>query len=120
MTEGGDTLIDLINAKYRSRKKEINTLLDKLEELVFELKDRENREDLKKISEGLDKPFMFVIIGEVKSGKSSFINALLGERELCKTDVTICTDKITQLFYSEDEYEKLVDENLIHIKDELR
>ena len=115
VTKGGVILSELINAKYKSRKREINILLGKLEELVFELNDRENREDLKKISVGLDKPFMFVIIGEVKSGKSSFINALLGERELCKTDVSICTDKITQLLYSEEEYEKLMDENLLEV-----
>lgn len=108
-------MIDMINSRYRSRKKEINTLIGQLDGLVGELNDRENSEDLKKIRESLDKPFMFVIIGEVKSGKSSFINALLGEAELCKTDVSICTDKITQLFYSEEDYEKLVEDNLLEI-----
>lgn len=105
----------LINTNYKLRKKEINSVLKKLEDLIFELNDRENQMDLRKISEGLDKPFMFVIIGEVKSGKSSFINALLGERELCKTDVSICTDKITQLLYSEEEYEKLIDDDLVEL-----
>ena len=31
---------------------------------------------------GLNEPFLFVVVGEVKSGKSSFINALLGE-DIC-------------------------------------
>ena len=31
------------------------------------------------IAQRIEDPFMFVIVGEVKAGKSSFINALLGQ-----------------------------------------
>ncbi|MDX1907733.1 MAG: dynamin family protein [Bacteroidia bacterium] len=47
-------------------------------------------------------PFLFVIVGEVKAGKSSFINALLGtDDEVCKVAPDPCTDTIQQLVYGD-------------------
>jgi GTPase SAR1 family protein/iron-sulfur cluster repair protein YtfE (RIC family) len=49
-------------------------------------------------------PFMFVVVGEVKAGKSSFINALLESREeICKVSPAPMTDSIQQLVYGEKE-----------------
>ncbi|XP_019188633.1 PREDICTED: probable transmembrane GTPase FZO-like, chloroplastic [Ipomoea nil] len=48
----------------------------------------------------LDEPFLLVIVGEFNSGKSTFINALLGERYL-KDGVVPSTNEITFLRYSE-------------------
>jgi len=56
--------------------------------------------ELKDLTRSLDKPFMFVVIGEVKSGKSSFVNALTSS-EICAVDADICTDKVQQIVYSE-------------------
>ena len=56
---------------------------------------------------GLNEPFLFVVVGEVKSGKSSFINALLGE-DLCPVDAAPCTDVIQEIVYSENPYEDAV------------
>ncbi|MBK6822737.1 MAG: dynamin family protein [Saprospiraceae bacterium] len=45
-------------------------------------------------------PFMFVIVGEVKVGKSSFINALLQTTtEICKVAPSPMTDTIQQIVY---------------------
>lgn len=41
------------------------------------------------------KPIQITVIGQVKAGKSSLINALLGERR-AQTDVLPCTDTITE------------------------
>ncbi|OPY10769.1 MAG: Bacterial dynamin-like protein [Syntrophus sp. PtaB.Bin138] len=49
---------------------------------------------------------LFVIVGEVKSGKSSFINALLGEN-VCEVAPDPCTAVIQELVYGE-EYSKTV------------
>ncbi len=38
-------------------------------------------------------PLLFVVVGEVKAGKSSLLNALFGE-EFCKVDVLPATDRI--------------------------
>ncbi len=44
---------------------------------------------------------LFVIIGEVKSGKSSFVNALLGE-DVCEVAPDPCTAVIQELVYGEE------------------
>jgi ribosome biogenesis GTPase A len=52
----------------------------------------------------LHEPFMFVVVGEVKSGKSSFINALLeSKRDICAVAPDPCTDTIQQIMYGEEE-----------------
>ncbi len=104
---------ELINANYKIKKLELHKLIEKLDNLSIDLGDKESRSDLKKLISSLDKPSMFVVIGEVKAGKSSFINALLDTPNLCKVDVDICTDKVSQLVYSANEYEELVGESLI-------
>ena len=43
---------------------------------------------------------LFVIVGEVKSGKSSFVNALLGE-DVCEVAPDTCTTVIQELVYGE-------------------
>ncbi|KAI4340219.1 hypothetical protein MLD38_025079 [Melastoma candidum] len=48
----------------------------------------------------IDEPFMLVIVGEFNSGKSTFINALLGNRYL-KEGVVPTTNEITFLRYAE-------------------
>ena len=53
---------------------------------------------------GLNEPFLFVVVGEVKSGKSSFINALLNEN-ICPVDAAPCTDVIQEIVYAERPYE---------------
>ena len=49
-------------------------------------------------------PYMFVIVGEVKAGKSSFINALLATgEEICKVAPSPMTDTIQQIVYGDKE-----------------
>ena len=51
-------------------------------------------------------PYLFVIVGEVKAGKSSFINALLQSgKEICKVAPSPMTDTIQQVTYGEEESE---------------
>ena len=52
----------------------------------------------------INEPFMFVIVGEVKAGKSSFVNALLDTgKEICKVAPQPMTDTIQQIIYGENE-----------------
>jgi small GTP-binding protein len=54
----------------------------------------------------LEELFLLVIVGEFNSGKSAFINALLGEDELSREGVTPTTDRITVLRYGEQPAER--------------
>jgi len=58
-------------------------------------------------------PYLFVIVGEVKAGKSSFINALLSTgREICKVAPSPMTDTIQEITYGEEESEVIVNQYL--------
>lgn len=59
----------------------------------------------------LDELFLLVIAGEFNSGKSSFINALLGEK-IVREGVTPTTDRITLLRYGPQAQERVVEEFL--------
>src|ERR687893_2365399 len=56
--------------------------------------------------EDLEELFLLVIVGEFNSGKSAFINALLGEDELLREGVTPTTDRITVLKHGEETVER--------------
>ena len=61
----------------------------------------------------LDQLFLLVVAGEFNSGKSSFINALIGERVLPE-GVTPTTDRITLLRWAEEAEEKAVEAFVVH------
>lgn len=60
----------------------------------------------------LDELFLLVIAGEFNSGKSSFINALLGDKVVTE-GVTPTTDQITLIRYAEDPHEEQLEEFLL-------
>ncbi|MCB9309547.1 MAG: dynamin family protein [Lewinellaceae bacterium] len=61
---------------------------------------------LVELGEHLYSPFTFVIVGEVKAGKSSFINALLeAEKDICKVAPSPMTDTIQQIVYGDEQIE---------------
>ena len=74
-------------------KKEIS-ILKSLKETVTDIFPHDdNIETLSDILAHIEELFLLVIVGEVKSGKSSFVNTLFGQ-EICKVGVTPVTDKI--------------------------
>lgn len=56
--------------------------------------------------------FLTLVVGEVKSGKSAFLNALLGG-DYCPEGPTPLTDKIHVLRYADEPSESLLDEHLL-------
>ena len=48
---------------------------------------------LQNLLKDVREPLLFVVVGEVKAGKSSLLNALFGQ-EFCKVDVLPATDRI--------------------------
>ena len=47
--------------------------------------------------------FRLIVVGEVKKGKSSFVNALLGEPELLPVDAPVTTSTVYRLMYGDTE-----------------
>ncbi len=65
------------------------------------------------VHQHISEPYLFVIAGEVKAGKSSFINALLQtEKDICKVAPSPMTDTIQQITYGEEESEIIVNQYL--------
>ena len=64
------------------------------------------------IVEHLDELFLLVVVGEVKSGKSAFINSILGEK-VCPEGPTPVTDRINVLTFGEESRERMLDEFVI-------
>jgi len=58
--------------------------------------------EIDQLSASALKPFLFVIVGEVKSGKSSLINALL-EAPVCGVDTAPCTTRVQEISFGEEE-----------------
>ena len=72
---------------------------------------RETVETLQTLSRSLADPLLFVVVGEVKAGKSSLLNAVFGQ-EFCKVDVLPATDRIYVFKYGENEHDVAVSEDL--------
>ncbi len=91
-----------------SHIKEKNTILvqvsDKLLGITQTIGHGKLSKTISELRDQLESPFTFVIVGEVKAGKSSFINALLNtKREICKVAPMPMTDTIQQLLYGTEE-----------------
>lgn len=63
---------------------------------------QDTRRTLKEQLDNINDNFLFVIVGEVNAGKSSFINALLGSN-VCATSHEICTQDVQKVIYGETE-----------------
>ena len=76
-----------------------------LERLISFLKDfgapREDAELVRRALADLEEMFLLVIVGEFNSGKSAFVNALLGA-DIAEEGVTPTTDRITVLRHAEE------------------
>ncbi|MFW6236015.1 MAG: dynamin family protein [Desulfovibrionales bacterium] len=99
-------------------RKEYSLFRDRVVDLFMQLSDltlHMGDKDLRDIAAGLIKnvnaPFLFVVVGEVKSGKSSFINALLGE-ELCAVAPDPCTDVIQKIVYADEPFERTISDQV--------
>lgn len=71
-------------------------------QLATEVQDESLGLIVSELRETLSEPFLFVIVGEVKAGKSSFINALLATgEEVVAVAPDPCTDTIQQVLYGD-------------------
>ncbi|WP_336765600.1 right-handed parallel beta-helix repeat-containing protein [Paenibacillus sp. USHLN196] len=90
--------------EYQSNKLSsgiIKDSLDRLRELLNQYPELDSlKHQLDILADDADKPLLVVVMGQFKSGKSSFINTLLGQEAL-RVDVTPATAAVTMLVYGE-------------------
>ncbi|MFV1994414.1 MAG: dynamin family protein [Verrucomicrobiales bacterium] len=69
---------------------------------------------LQNLISGLKEPFLFVVAGEVNSGKSTFLNGLFGE-ELCAASVVPMTSKIHYFKFGEQPRDVELNDTLLEL-----
>ncbi|MEM8828305.1 MAG: dynamin family protein [Cyanobacteria bacterium P01_G01_bin.19] len=97
-------IVDQELVRYQA---ELNSLLIQLEEFAKNIDSQQLQTTISNLKANINEPFLFVIVGEVKAGKSSFINALL-QADICKTAADPCTDMIQQIVYDEENSEQSI------------
>lgn len=94
-------LLDQQVIRFRTQ---IDEVVKDLHELTLQIKAQELAQTVSDLRNRINEPFMFVIVGEVKAGKSSFVNALLDTgREITKAAPQPMTDTIQQITFGEEE-----------------
>ncbi len=94
----------IIDQKIQVYRDQINAIVAELHTLTVEIGHHDLQQTIGDLRDRINEPFMFVIVGEVKAGKSSFINALLDSgKEICKVAPSPMTDTIQQIIYGEQE-----------------
>lgn len=94
----------------------LKALVEKLGEQSSRIDQSETQTTINELRLRMDEPFLFVIVGEVKAGKSSFVNALLStEEEICAVAPDPKTDTIQQVKWGEVHDEVVINEYLKQI-----
>jgi GTPase SAR1 family protein len=93
----------MIADQYLQLRSELETALAGLLKLTSELRRPPASLDaIHGLLSDIREPLLFVVVGEVKSGKSSLLNALFGQ-EFAKVDVLPATDKVYIFRYGAEE-----------------
>ena len=94
-------------------KDEVSSIADHLHALTDDIGHQDLIETTDDLRLHIKDPYLFVIVGEVKAGKSSFINALLSTgREICKVAPSPMTDTIQEITYGDEESAVIVNQYL--------
>jgi len=102
---------EILNKNLQAFRSQINQIIKELHDLCLDINHEELANTVSELRNRINEPFMFVIVGEVKAGKSSFINALLNTgKEICKVAPSPMTDTIQQVIYGEKEEEIQINE----------
>ncbi len=93
----------MLGDEFFQTRAQLGTALFALSTLTHDLHGPEETvRTLNELGGSLREPFLFVVVGEVKAGKSSLLNAIFGQ-EFCRVDVLPATDKIYVFKYDEKE-----------------
>ncbi|WP_019504264.1 dynamin family protein [Pleurocapsa sp. PCC 7319] len=103
-----NSIVDRALVQYQS---DLNNLLNQLQSFAVEINNQQLQVTISNLRNNINEPFLFVVVGEVKAGKSSFVNALL-QADICKTAADPCTDVIQQIVYGEEKFEQPINQYL--------
>ncbi|MEM7105014.1 MAG: dynamin family protein [Bacteroidota bacterium] len=104
---------NILNDQLQIFRTKIDDLIRKLQDMTIAIGNEDLSKTVSDLRTRITEPFMFVIVGEVKVGKSSFINALLEtDKEICKVAPDPCTDTIQQILFGNEEKTLVVSEHL--------
>ncbi len=101
----------IIDKTLQAYRDDLDRLLERVQALAQDINNPDLQLTTHNLRRNINEPFLFVVVGEVKAGKSSFVNALL-EAEVCATDIEPCTDSIQQIVYAEQEFVEQVEPSL--------
>ncbi|MCF8243935.1 MAG: dynamin family protein [Saprospiraceae bacterium] len=97
-------MTQILDDKLQGLRSHIDEIAKDLHDLTVDIGHQELRQTVSELRNRINEPFMFVIVGEVKAGKSSFVNALLSTgKEVCKVAPQPMTDTIQQVIWGETE-----------------
>lgn len=103
----------LIDADLQAKRARLEEIIKNLHELTLRIGHEDMAQTVSELRNRIFEPFMFVIVGEVKAGKSSFVNALLATgQEITKAAPQPMTDTIQQILYGEEQREVVVNKYL--------
>jgi ribosome biogenesis GTPase A len=91
----------ILGPKLQAKFDAVKQLLLRVSALAEQCGENQAKSTLLERLKTLDAAALFVIVGEVKSGKSSFINALLGDN-ICEVAPDPCTAVIQEIVYGKD------------------
>ncbi|MBR9921618.1 MAG: GTP-binding protein [Bacteroidetes bacterium] len=93
----------ILDQKIQSLKARVAESVKQLHQLTLDIKHQKLSDTVNELRNRIDEPFMFVIVGEVKAGKSSFVNALLeSSEEITEVGPQPVTDTVQQILYGEE------------------
>ena len=97
-------MTQILNNRLQAQRERIDETVKELHDLTIDIGHESLMQTVSELRNRINEPFMFVIVGEVKAGKSSFINALLDTgREITRVAPQPMTDTIQQLVYGPEE-----------------
>lgn len=106
------TIAPLVEERFPALRLRLIEWLKGLSALGQQAGDADSSRNAATLLGSLGEPFLFMVLGEIKTGKSRFLNALLGVPGLCAEDAQAHTAAVEKLDWGETASETLISPQL--------